>query len=230
MRAAADPPAGVRRHGTTRAVRVRAAPARDRAIAAVPRNVCRSAGRGGSTRRTRAEAVGVRLQPLSDRRQRLGVGRFRHRVLVLGPRLEDVERRREVEDRLAVLDRHDPSRREAAAIADAIDVVDDRHSDHPIAGSTRMRVQSVFDRTAGRDQRLTGDLSSETRAGGSRRGSSHGTGSPRAARARAEASRAVPMLGDPRVQVDRSVRPHGRKRPPPGRSTCGQPKKTAAVS
>ena len=78
------------------------------------------------------EPIGVGLQPLAHRRQRFGIGRVGHRVLMLGPGLVDVERRREVEDRAAVLDRDDAPRREAVAVADAVDVVDDR--DARVAG------------------------------------------------------------------------------------------------
>ncbi len=48
-------------------------------------------------------------------------------VEVLEAVLVDVERRRHVEDRLAVLDGDDAPGGEAAAVADAVDVVDDRH-------------------------------------------------------------------------------------------------------
>ena len=86
----------------------------------------------------RREPVDVRLEPLAKRRQRLGIGRVGHRVLVLGPGLGHVERRREVEDRAAVLDRDDPPGREAAAVADAVDVEDDRDARVArAAGSTR---------------------------------------------------------------------------------------------
>ena len=77
------------------------------------------------------EPVGVRLESLPERRQRLGIGRVRHRVLVLGTGLVDVERRRQIEDRPAVLDRDDAPGREAAAVADAVDLVDDRDRGSP---------------------------------------------------------------------------------------------------
>ena len=89
----------------------------------------------------RREPVGVRLEPFAERRQRLGVGRVGHRVLVLGAGLGDVERRRQVEDRAAVLDRDDAPGREAAAVADAVDVEDDR--DARVAGPQEVRVQRV---------------------------------------------------------------------------------------
>src|SRR4051812_2795846 len=53
----------------------------------------------------RREAVGIRLEPLLERRQRLRIGCRGHRVLVLGPGFGHLERRGEVEDRAAVLDR-----------------------------------------------------------------------------------------------------------------------------
>ena len=103
------------------------------------------------------------LESLADRRQRLRIRRVRHRVLVLGALLEHVERRRQVEDRLAVLDRDDAARREAAAVTDAVDVVDDRHA--RVAGSQEVRVERVhepvLDRATRGDQRLPGDLAAE---------------------------------------------------------------------
>ena len=90
----------------------------------------------------------------AHRRQRLRIGRLGHRVLVLRARLEHVERRRQVEDRLAVLDRDHPPRREAAAVADAVDVVDDRHP--RVAGPQEVGVQrvhvAVFHGAARRDR------------------------------------------------------------------------------
>ena len=44
------------------------------------------------------------------------------------PVLVDLEGRLERKDRLAVLDRGHPPRREAAAVADALDLIDDRHA------------------------------------------------------------------------------------------------------
>ena len=94
-------------------------------------SACRSGGRADPVDELGREPIGVRLEPLADRRQRLGIGRVGHRVLVLGPGFGDVERRRQVEDRAAVLDRDDPAGREAAAVADAVDVVDDRDRGSP---------------------------------------------------------------------------------------------------
>ena len=111
----------------------------------------------------RREPIRVRLEPLVHRRQRLGIGRVGHRVLVLRARLGDVERRRQVEDRLAVLDRDHTPRREAAAVADAVDVVDDRHP--RVARPQEVGVQrvhvAVVDGPSRRDQRLPRDLPAE---------------------------------------------------------------------
>ena len=51
----------------------------------------------------------------------------RHFGLMVEARLVGVERHQHGEDRMAVLARGDAPRREALAVADAIDVVDDRH-------------------------------------------------------------------------------------------------------
>ena len=71
---------------------------------------------------------------------------------------------RQVEDRPAVLDRDDAAGREAAAVADAVDVVDDR--DARIAGPQEVRVQRMHvpvgvDGSPRRDQRLPRDLTAE---------------------------------------------------------------------
>ena len=80
------------------------------------------------------------------------------------PVLVDVERRRQVEDGLAVLDGHDPAGGERAAVADAVDLVEDRH--RRVAGAQEVGVQRVDRpvgaRRAGRgDQRLAGHLAAE---------------------------------------------------------------------
>ena len=59
------------------------------------------------------------------RRQGLGRRHRGHRIVVLEARLDLLERRGEVEDRRAVLDRDDPPRGERAAVARAVDVVGD---------------------------------------------------------------------------------------------------------
>src|SRR5690606_7601225 len=68
------------------------------------------------------------------------------------------------EDGMAVLDADDPSRRKAGAVADAVDLVDDRHGriarQHEIA---MQRVHIAFFRHSplGRDQSLSDHLSAE---------------------------------------------------------------------
>ena len=76
-----------------------------------------------------------------------------------------VEAGLQVEDRLAVLDRHDTTGREAAAVTDAVDLVQDRHG--RIARAQEVRMQRVHepaalvDRARGGDERLSGDLATE---------------------------------------------------------------------
>ena len=67
---------------------------------------------------------------------------------------------------MAVLDRNHAPGRETAAVADAVDLVDDRHLG--IAAEEEIRVQRmrradrhVIDRAAGGDQSLADDLSAE---------------------------------------------------------------------
>ena len=65
---------------------------------------------------------------------------------------------------LAVLDGDDAAGGEAAAVADAVDLVDDRHA--RVAGAQEVRVQAVHrpvrrDGAAGGDERLAGDLPAE---------------------------------------------------------------------
>ena len=83
--------------------------------------------------------------------------------LVVGPVLLDLERGGHVEDLLAVLDRYDAAAGEAAAVAAAIHLVDDRRVE--IAAAQEVRVQRVheapLDRAAGRHQRLAEHLSAE---------------------------------------------------------------------
>ncbi len=112
-----------------------------------------------------AETFLVRLQ------QRVEVGeRLRrrhvigHRELVVETGLGIVEAGLQVEDRLAVLDRDDTSRGEAAAVADPVDLVHDRHE--RVARPEEVGVQRVdeplrFDGACRRHQRLTGDLTAE---------------------------------------------------------------------
>ena len=81
-----------------------------------------------------------------------------------------VEAGLKVEDRLTVLDRDDPARRERPAVADAIDFVQDRRVHVTRAQEVRVQrvheagrpvVGGVIDRPRCRDERLAGDLSAE---------------------------------------------------------------------
>jgi len=100
------------------------------------------------------------------RAQRLRLGDLGHRVLVVEARLVGLERRLEAEDRLALLDRDDAPGGEALAVAQAIDLVDDRAAD--IAGAHEVAVQRVDDPPAAdglrrRGQRLSDHLPAEDR-------------------------------------------------------------------
>src|SRR3954470_20925996 len=79
------------------------------------------------------------------------------------PFLVVVERDREHEDLLAVLDRNHAARGEALAVAAAVDLVDDRHL--WIAADQKIRMQrmryTAFDGADGGDQRLPDDLPAE---------------------------------------------------------------------
>ena len=89
----------------------------------------------------------------------------RHRRLMAQAGLVAVERHRHGEDRLAVLDRDHAAGGEALAVADAVDVVDDRHLG--IAGEQEIGVQRMrrpaahVDGAAGGDQRLADHLPAE---------------------------------------------------------------------
>ena len=78
--------------------------------------------------------------------------------------LVDLERRFQREDRLAVLDGDDAPRGERAAVANAVDLVDDRHlgvaRTHEIAVQ-RMHVAVGLDRALRGDQRLGDHLPAE---------------------------------------------------------------------
>ena len=78
-------------------------------------------------------------------------------------RLVVVERHHQGEDRLPVLDREHAARREALAVADAIHLVDDRHS--RVAADQEIRMhrmrRAALDGAAGRDQRLSDHLAAE---------------------------------------------------------------------
>ena len=88
-----------------------------------------------------------------------------HRQLVVRARFVVVEAGLEVEDRPTVLDRHDTAGREAAAVADAIDLVQDRQGRVARAqevGVERMHQAGVLVDRAGRsDERLPGHLATE---------------------------------------------------------------------
>jgi hypothetical protein len=82
------------------------------------------------------------------------------------PGLVVVERDRHGEDRVPVLDRDDAPGGEALAVADAVDLVDDRYLG--VAGQQEIRVQrvrraaaDVRHRPAGGDQRLADHLTAE---------------------------------------------------------------------
>ena len=113
------------------------------------------------------DALGhLRQHPLLDlgvARQRVGRRHLGHRHLMVEAGLVVVERHRHREDRLAVLDRDHAPRREALAVADPVDVVDDRHL--RIAAEQEIRVQRMrlpaFDGAACGDQRLGDDLAAE---------------------------------------------------------------------
>src|SRR5947207_37368 len=70
-----------------------------------------------------------------------GGGTPRHRRVVVGAGLVDVERGRQVEDGPPVLDGDDAPRRERAAVADAVDLVED--GPVGIARTQELRVQGV---------------------------------------------------------------------------------------
>ena len=71
----------------------------------------------------------------------------------------------QIEDRLAVLDGNDAPCREAAAIADSVDLVQDRHqrvTRPQKVGVQRMHLSAwIIDGARRGDQRLTGNLAAE---------------------------------------------------------------------
>lgn len=96
--------------------------------------------------------------------QRFGCGDLGDGVLVIEAFFDALERCFEAEDRLAVLDRGDPARREARAVAQAIDLVDDRAAH--VAGPHEVAVHGVdgpigADRLRGRREGLAEDLAAE---------------------------------------------------------------------
>jgi hypothetical protein len=106
----------------------------------------------------------VGLGPLAHRGQVLGRGDVGHLERVLEARLLDLEARRHVEDRLAVLDGDDAPRGERPPVADAIHLVEDRQLG--IAGPQEIGVERVdspvgLDRACRGHQRLAGHLPAE---------------------------------------------------------------------
>src|SRR2546423_1557646 len=115
-------------------------------------------------REVRPQALEVRLHALLPRRELVGSRDGRHRQLMVGTALDDLERCRQVEDRAPVLDRYDPPGGEALSVADAVDVVDDR--DVRIAGPEEVGMERVHgavftDCATGGDERLRRDLPAE---------------------------------------------------------------------
>ena len=112
-----------------------------------------------------AERIGPVGPALLEVGQRERVGDVGgHRQLVVEALLVHVERRLQVEDGAAVLDGHDASGGERATVADAVDVVEDRHA--RIAGTQEVGVQRVhlavgLDGAGGGHQRLAGHLPTE---------------------------------------------------------------------
>jgi hypothetical protein len=84
---------------------------------------------------------------------------------MVGTGLVVVEARLQVEDGSPVLDRDDPSGREAPTVADPVDLVQDRH--RGVARSQEVGVQRVdeappfVDGASGGDERLAGHLAAE---------------------------------------------------------------------
>ena len=112
--------------------------------------------------------LGHVLQPSPHRgrevRQFLGRRHRGRRHLVVGPLLLPLERRRQVEDLLAVLDRDDAAVGEARAVAAAVHLVDDRRVE--VAAPQEIRVQRMhralgLDRAARGHQRLPEHLPAE---------------------------------------------------------------------
>ena len=108
-----------------------------------------------------------------------------------------------MEDRLAVLDRDDAARGEAAAVADAVDLVDDR--DARIAGPQEVGVQRVrepaFDGAARGHQRLSRHLAAEDALALLLRLNGRGTGSPRALRGRGSRAGASSACSSRRLRL-----------------------------
>ena len=108
-----------------------------------------TAGRRRSAGRSAAASTGTtRPRPAYGRRSRSssvgsvsGRRHVGHRRLVLEAACVELERRRQREDRLAVLDGDHPAGGERAAVAHPVDLVEDRH--RRVAGPEEVRVQRV---------------------------------------------------------------------------------------
>jgi hypothetical protein len=104
---------------------------------------------------------------LGHRRRRVDVlrlGHLGHGQLVLDGVLVLLERGGHEEDHFAVLDRRDPAHGETAAIAGAVDLVDDRRGDVAGAqevGMQRVRAARLGHRRLRRRQGLADDLATE---------------------------------------------------------------------
>ena len=120
-----------------------------------------------------AHPLPVRRHARLEVGQRVGRRDVRgHRDLVVGSGLAHVEARLQVEDRTAVLDRDHAAGDEALAVADPVDLVQDR--DRRVAGTQEVRVQRVdepirlVDRARARRRAPAPPPGRRTPAGGSR--------------------------------------------------------------
>jgi hypothetical protein len=110
------------------------------------------------------QLVEIGIEALANCRQVVCSGHPRHLRLVGRARaLIDVERALEVEDGPAVLDRNHAPCRERTAVADAVDLVEDRCCWISRAQEVRMEGMDAtrVNRPTRRDQRLCGHLASE---------------------------------------------------------------------
>lgn len=86
-----------------------------------------------------------------------------HGSVMLEAGLFDLKRNRHAEDRAAMLDRDDPAGRKAAAIADAVDFIEDRNLG--IARAEKITLErmdvAIFDRAIRSDQGLADNLPTE---------------------------------------------------------------------
>ena len=100
------------------------------------------------------------------RRQVVRTRHLQHRCLMLEPLFGDLERRRQIEDLLAVLDGDHPPRCEGSAVAGTIHLKDDRHA--RVAGADKVAMQGmaepVFDGLIGCEQGLSDHLAAKDSA------------------------------------------------------------------